>query len=201
VRLVDEQGKSIAASRFLPMAARHGLMPELDRAVLTMALGQLSEGRQESGFVAVNLSAQSIADADFMNWFAEQLRLLKGRTTSLAVELPKFGVIHNARSAMQLRDLVRKHGGKFGIDNFTLDPDALTLLRQTAPDYLKLTGSLIAEMPIETTQFQLLQSFANLAHALDVTLIAVQVERIEQLAAMAAAGVDAAQGSYFSSPK
>ena len=200
VRLVDEQGKSIAASRFVPMATRHGLMPELDRAVLTMALSQLSEGMQECRFMAVNLSAQSIADASFMNWFAEQLPLLKGKVASLAVELPKFGVMHDQRSAMQLRDLVRKHGGKFGIDNFTLDPDALSLLRQTAPDYLKLTGSLITEMPMEKTQFQLLQSFANLAHALDITLIAVQVERIEQLTAMAAAGVDAAQGSYFSLP-
>jgi diguanylate cyclase (GGDEF)-like protein len=201
VRLVDEQGKSIAASRFVPMATRHHLMPELDRAVLTMALAQLSEGRQDSRFVAVNLSAQSIADADFMKWFAEQLSLLRGKAASLAVELPKFGVISNLGAAMQLRDLVRKHGGKFGIDNFSLDPDALTLLRQIAPDYLKLTGSLIAQIPIEETQLRLLQSFASLAHALDVTLIAVQVERDVQAAAVAVAGVDAAQGAYFALPK
>jgi EAL domain-containing protein (putative c-di-GMP-specific phosphodiesterase class I) len=166
-----------------------------------MALAQLSEGRQDSRFVAVNLSAQSIADADFMKWFAEQLSLLRGKAASLAVELPKFGVISNLGAAMQLRDLVRKHGGKFGIDNFSLDPDALTLLRQIAPDYLKLTGSLIAQIPIEETQLRLLQSFASLAHALDVTLIAVQVERDVQAAAVAVAGVDAAQGAYFALPK
>ena len=200
VRLVDEQGKSIAASRFVPMATRHRLMPELDRAVLTMALSQLSEDRRESHFVAVNLSAQSIVDADFMKWFAEQLTLLRGKAASLAVELPKVGVMSNLGAAVQLRDLVRKHGGKFGIDNFSLDPDALTLLRQIAPDYLKLTGSLIAEIPIEKTQLQLLQSFATLAHALDVTLIAVQLERVEQATAVAAAGVDAAQGAYFGVP-
>lgn len=201
-RLVDAQGQIIPASIFMPMAVRYGLMPEVDRAMVTLALTQLTEDMHKPGVAAINLSPQSIAGADFMKWFAGQLSLLKKSVAAkLAVEVPKFGVAGNMDAAMRLRDLVRKHGGKFGIDNFSLDPEALRLLREIPPDYVKLTGSLIAELATLGTANELLESFVKLAHSLDVIVIAQQVEHIEQVTALAAADVDAGQGFYFGAPK
>jgi EAL domain-containing protein (putative c-di-GMP-specific phosphodiesterase class I) len=100
-----------------------------------------------------------------------------------------------------VRDLVRSHGGKFGIDHFGLDPKALNLLRELLPDYVKLTGSLMEEIEAVESASEMLQSFVKLAHSLDVLVIAQQVERVEQLAVLARAEVDAGQGYYFGAPQ
>jgi EAL domain-containing protein (putative c-di-GMP-specific phosphodiesterase class I) len=81
-----------------------------------------------------------------------------------------------------------------------LDPQALKLLRDVVPDYVKLVGSLMAELDSVEAVTQMLQSFVTLAHSLDVIVIAQQVERAEQLKVLNAAKVDAGQGYYFGPP-
>jgi diguanylate cyclase (GGDEF)-like protein len=199
-RLVDAQGKLINAFGFIPMASRHRLMVDVDRAIVLLALDYLRLNRQELRILTINLSPQSIADADFMKWFAGQLTQLKDLAAKLAFEVTKYSVTSNMNAAMQLRDLVHRHGGQFGIDNFSLDPQALLLLREIPPDYVKLTGSLIAQLPMAEAVTTLLQSFVKLAHTLDVMVIAQQVESAEQINVLAATNVDAAQGYYFGAP-
>jgi EAL domain-containing protein (putative c-di-GMP-specific phosphodiesterase class I) len=89
----------------------------------------------------------------------------------------------------------------FGIDHFGLDPQAVQMLRDVVPDYVKLSGALSQELIAQTGNNELLVSFVTLAHSLDVTVIAQQVETPEQAAALAAAGVDGGQGYYFGAPR
>lgn len=200
-RLIDAQGEGIAAKSFIPMATRHRLMTGVDRAVVTMMLSDFPQDTEASFLVAVNLSPQSIVDTEFMRWLDTQLGHLKDSAAKLAFELPKFGVANNPAAAIHLRTVVRQHGGKFGIDNFSLDAEAMKLVRDIAPDYVKLTGSLIAELPTQADAQEMLKSFVTLAHSLDVTVIAERVEHLEQITALAAADVDAAQGYYFNLPE
>jgi EAL domain-containing protein (putative c-di-GMP-specific phosphodiesterase class I)/GGDEF domain-containing protein len=199
-RLVDSEGKMIPAANFIPMATRHRLMADVDRAAVALVLARLPQQADESCLVAINLSPQSIADQEFLSWFADQLSNLRGRAAMLAVEVPKFGVTNSLSTALQLRALVRKHGGKFGIDNFSLDADAMKLVRDIAPDYVKLTGSLIAELSKQEFVNELLKSFVALAHSLDIVVIAERVEHVSQVTPLAEIGVDAAQGYYFGAP-
>jgi diguanylate cyclase (GGDEF)-like protein len=199
-RLVDTQGELVPAANFMPMAARHRLMPEVDRAMVTLAFEYLKEGAADQGLIAVNLSPQSMADADFMDWFAAKLSALEHGASRLAIEVSEFGALRNLNATVKVRDLVRSRQGKFGIDHFGLDPQALKLLRDVVPDYVKLVGSLMAELDSVEAVTQMLQSFVTLAHSLDVIVIAQQVERAEQLKVLNAAKVDAGQGYYFGPP-
>jgi diguanylate cyclase (GGDEF)-like protein len=200
-RLVDAQGALVPASNFMPMASRHRLMPEIDRAMVTLALDYLKGNQQTQEVVAINLSPQSMVDGDFMDWFVGRLNALEEGGRRLAIEVSEFGALRNVAATMRVRDLVRSHGGKFGIDHFGLDPKALNLLRELLPDYVKLTGSLMEEIEAVESASEMLQSFVKLAHSLDVLVIAQQVERAEQLAVLARAEVDAGQGYYFGAPQ
>ena len=200
-RLVDGQGDLVPAANFMPMAARHRLMPEVDRAMVTLALDYLKQGTQDLVLVAINLSPQSMASTEFMDWFAGRLVELHGNASRLAIEVSEFGVLRNMQAARQVRDLVRRHGGKFGIDHFGLDPKALSLLRELPPDYVKLTGALMIEIAAVESVSEMLRSFVKLAHSLDVMVIAQQVESSEQVAVLLAAQVDAGQGYFFGAPQ
>ena len=200
-RLVDTHAALVPAADFIPMAARHRLMPEVDRAIVTLALAYIKQSPHEQQTVALNLSPQSLSDADFMDWFAGQLAALKKGAKRLAIEVSEFGVVRNRPAALQVRDLVRQHGGEFGIDHFGLDPQAVMLLREMLPDYVKLNGSLTADIAAGKTTNAMLQSFVKLAHGLDVMVIAQHVESRDQVAVLTAAGVDAASGLFFGAPQ
>lgn len=200
-RLLDRHATLIPAADFMPMAVRHSLMPEVDRAIVTLALAEIKLSPHALHTVALNLSPQSLSDAEFMAWFASRLGDLKKAGKRLAIEVSEFGVVHNRPAAERARDLMRRHGGQFGIDHFGLVPQTVKVLREMQPDYVKLTGSLVPEIAAGTTTSGMLQSFVALAHELDVTVIAQHVQTSEQVAQLTAAGVDAASGSYFGAPQ
>lgn len=199
-RLVDAQGELVPAANFMPMASRHRLMPDVDRAMVTLAFEHL-KGRVHDGvLVAVNLSPQSMANAEFMDWFALELSALGHEAASLAIEVSEFGALRNQAATVRVRDLLRSKHGKFGIDHFGLDPQALKLLRDIVPDYVKLVGSLMVEIGAVESVSDMLHSFVTLAHSLDVTVIAQQVEHADQLEVLTNAKVDAGQGYFFGPP-
>lgn len=199
-RLIDTQGQLVPASEFLPMAARHRLMPDIDRALVSLALAHLERKDDKNENMAINLSPQSIADQEFVAWLVEKLSALKAVGRRLSIELSEFGVLRNTEAAERVREITRRHGVKFGIDHFGLDPQALKLMRQLTPDYVKLTGRLISDMTLEDKAGEMLLVIVKLAHSLDVTVIAQNVETEAQITALVAAKVDGGQGYYFGKP-
>lgn len=200
-RLVDHEGDLVPASHFMPMAARHRLMPDVDRAMVTMALDYLRNSADLGEVVAVNVSPQSVGDSEFMDWLVLNLNQLGPQCRRLAIEISEFGVLRNVGAALRLRNQIRTHGGKFGIDHFGVNPRAIELLRELLPDYVKLTGALMQEIEAVEAVSDMLQSFVKLAHSLDVMVIAQQVERAEQVAVLTTAQVDAGQGYFFGAPQ
>jgi EAL domain-containing protein (putative c-di-GMP-specific phosphodiesterase class I) len=197
-RLIDEKANLVPASNFLPMAARHRLMSDVDRALVTLGLDYLR--RKTSEHVAINLSFQGMADGAFMEWLGRVLGELKGDATRLSIELSEFACLRNVEAAQRAMSLVRKHGGRFGIDNFGLDPQAVKLLRQMPPDYVKLAGGLIAEVAGDEHTRNIVLSITQLARSLDVKVSAQNVENEAQVAALLAAGVEGGQGYLFGAP-
>jgi len=67
VRMLDDNGEIIPPGAFLPAAERYGLMPQLDRYVVTNAIDWLAtqaEGSTEFPILAINISGHSVCDPD-----------------------------------------------------------------------------------------------------------------------------------------
>ena len=136
-----------------------------------------------------------------MAWLAATLESQPKAASKFSFEVSEFAALRNEAALLKIRDLARRFGGTFGIDHFGLDPQAVQLLRAIAPDYVKLSGILASELIAQPNGNELLSSFVKLAHSLDVLVIAQQVESTDQVAELAAAGVDGAQGYYFGAPQ
>lgn len=200
-RLVDANGELVPASNFMPMAARHRLMPDVDKAMFSLAMEHLSHSTEENTLLAINISPQSMSEPEFVEWLASSLHSAGPAVKRLAIEVSEFGVIRNTKGAVYLRDLVRRHGGKFGMDHFGLDPQALQVLREIVPDYVKLSGALMDDIERTEAVSFMLESFVSLAHSLDILVVAQQVERETQVVALQTARVDAGQGYLFGAPQ
>ncbi|NWG88037.1 MAG: EAL domain-containing protein [Hydrogenophilaceae bacterium] len=200
-RLVDAQDNLIPAAHFLPMAQRHNFMVQIDRALITLTLSRLADGQNGIRQVAVNVSAQGIGDDAFLDWLEARLRQLGPQAARIAFELTEFACTRDKEATRRFMSLVHEYGAQFGIDQFGLDPQSPNVLRQFPPNYLKLDGGLVRELPHNEDSRLVLKSILHLARSLGALVIAQHVEDEALVATLRENQVDAAQGYHFGKPE
>ena len=200
-RLVDANGELISASTFMPMAARHRLMPDIDRAMVTLALTHLKASGNGPDKLAINLSPHSLGDPAFFGWLEPRIEsLTPAAAARVSLEVSQFGALRHPAGLNAIRQLCRQRHVAFGIDHFDLAPQAVKMLRTTVPDYVKLSGALSHDLLASDDSRELLAAFVKLAHSLDVKVIAQKIEDQAQVVALLGVGVDGGQGFHFGAP-
>src|SRR5450830_1066074 len=225
-RLIDTQGNFVPAGKFLPMALRHQLMEDIDKAIITLifdlldseanrfkeapidvslqsmeSLEVLTSRVSHYKDVAVNISVQSIESSAFREWLSERLRSSKDVALRLSVELSEFGCVKDIELTRKFVNLLRSFGVRFGIDHFGLDPHALEFLRQVPPDYIKLDGGLVQGMAANSSGHEHVRAIIKLAQSLEIAVIAQNVESEEMQAMLLLDSVEYGQGYFLGTPQ
>lgn len=175
----------------MPMAATLNLTAPIDLSVVKLAIEHLG---QQVGDVAVNLSAQTIADFAFRNHL---VRLLQGHPElchRLLFEVPEYGVFQQFHA---FRDLVRSLkalGCRVGIEYFGQRFAESKQLADLGLDYIKVHPSYIHGIDKHAGNQEFLTGLCRMAHALGITVIALGVENKEDLPLLAQLGFDGATG-------
>ncbi len=175
-RILDEGSDPVPAAQFLPMAVRHGLMPRLDCRLLEMLIARLDAGANLAPTIAVNISAQTVADSTARRRLSE---LLWGRgdiAQRLVFEMPEFGVIQSPVLSRDFAAEIRRLGAQFAIDNFSLHRDSLRQLHTLLPDYIKLAQAYTNELEANQDSRFIVSSLMRIAQPLEIKIIAQAVE-------------------------
>ena len=187
----NASGPLLSAGDFMPMAATLNLTAPIDLSVVKLAIEHLG---QQVGDVAVNLSAQTIADFAFRNHL---VRLLQGHPElchRLLFEVPEYGVFQQFHA---FRDLVRSLkalGCRVGIEYFGQRFAESKQLADLGLDYIKVHPSYIHGIDKHAGNQEFLTGLCRMAHALGITVIALGVENKENLPLLAQLGFDGATG-------
>jgi diguanylate cyclase (GGDEF)-like protein len=190
-RLRDENGELLPAATFLPMAARHGLVPVVDRRMLEAVLGYLD--REPRAAVAVNIAA-STADPAFIAWLSERLRAHPDAARLLCFELSESGVMRDPESALAFGRSVRSVGARFAIDGFGVHRESLQLLKRLLPNYVKLSAAHTQSLSTDASSRFFVEAVARMARTLDIPVIAQAVESAELLPLLGELGIAGYQG-------
>ncbi len=192
-RLIDEDGQSVAATDFFPMAVRHGMAPKLDKLILDRVLDHLARTAQ-SGEIAVNISAISVADADFLAWLKTRLLAAPAVARRLVFELSESGSARDRDSVVAFAAMLRHAGARFALDHFGLHRESLQLMRALLPAYVKLSKAhTVALRDDEASRFYV-ASLVRLGAPLEIRVIAQGVENEDVLPILASLGVAGFQG-------
>ena len=200
VRLLDEHSGLVPAASFVPMATRHKLMPEVDRAVVLLAVARLRNRAAPATAMAINVSLQSVRQRSFVDWLRGVLREQGQQAQLLSFELTCFGCSQDIEAARAFASMVREQGARFGIDRLGLDALSTRVLRQVPPDYVKLDSALIHEVDGEPVSGDWVNAIAALARSMDVQIVAQGIE--SEMDAQRLVGIyDAGQGYFFGKPE
>ena len=175
-------------------------MALLTRVVLEATVAQLAAWRQ-SGLmlpVAVNLSASDLLDEQLPSRIVALLGEHDVPAGCLELEITEHLLMTDpARVRAVLEDLCRA-GLRIAIDDYGTGYSSLAYLRDLPVDELKIDRSFVARIATDERSAAIVSSTIDLAHALDLKVVAEGVELEETLHALDALECDFAQGYHFS---
>ncbi len=190
---------------FVSVAEQTGLIAELTRWGLNVALRHVSDGWSGEGDgggpgVAVNVAVDALQQAGFVDQVLDQLRFWKVPSEKLTIEITESGLMQNQeRCERQLRAL-REAGVGVAIDDFGTGYSSMAYLHRLPANELKIDRSLVGDMRNDVRARKLVASIIDVAHGLGMLAVAEGVEDGETLALLRAMECDHAQGYYIGAP-
>jgi Amt family ammonium transporter len=202
--MLDDDGNIIRPGTFIGTAERYNLMPSIDRWVVHNALSLLSERvqrNQQLGIFAINLSAQSLDDENFLKFVIDMLDSTKVPAGSVCFEITESTAISNLMSATRFMSILRGMGCRFALDDFGKGFSSYTYLKNLQVDYLKIDGSFVRDLANDPVDYAMVDSINQIGHIMGVQTVAEFVESEETLEKLISLGVDHVQGYQIGKPR
>jgi EAL domain-containing protein (putative c-di-GMP-specific phosphodiesterase class I) len=192
----------LAPGAFIDVAEQVGLMAELGRRVLDLAMAQcrawLDEGLRQQ--VAVNVSPSQFADPQFVQGVLDTLAVWRVEAELLSIEITEsMAMTEFATTAQRLTEL-RQAGVRVAIDDFGIGFSNLSQLAQLPMDELKIDRSLISQIGRCNKTEAIIRAIVGMTAALGYRTIAEGIETPEQLDFVRSLGCDSVQGFLLSRP-
>jgi diguanylate cyclase (GGDEF)-like protein len=201
VRIPDSDGELISAGVFLPVAESVGLSVEIDKAVVTKLINTLLDNSAITANFAVNLSLQSLLSEHFVDWLEQTLSRYDYIARRFILEFPEYGAVANQSALKALIERLGRYGVKFSLDHFGRSFSSLAYLRSLKVDYLKVDGSYLRSLDENKDHQFFIQALADIAHGMDIQIIAESVESEEVWNILHSLNIDGAQGYHIGRPE
>jgi diguanylate cyclase (GGDEF)-like protein/PAS domain S-box-containing protein len=199
LRMRGEDGALVPPGAFLPTAERFGLMPRIDRWVLSQAIRLAAELPSAARF-AVNLSARSLDDRSLARFIAEELDHRGVPADRLVLEVTETAAMANMEDARRLVTDLRELGCGLALDDFGTGFASFHYLKQMPFRSVKIAGEFVRELDRSPENRLLIEAMVRVAHGMGLETVAEEVETEEALVAITELGVDLAQGYHLGRP-
>jgi len=201
VRLLDEHNEIVPPMAFIPAAERYNLMPAIDRFVIRTAFAALAARRgPRHGMYAINLSGASIGDEDFPDFVRGEFDRHRIPHASICFEITETTAVTSLSRAAEFMGALRASGCRFALDDFGVGVSSFTYLKHLPVDFLKIDGSFVKGMLQDPVDAAMVEAIHRIGRVMGKQTIAESVETTAIRDALAAVGVDYAQGYGIAMP-
>ena len=203
VRMTDDFGNEVLPAEFMRAAERHKLMRLVDRWVVQTtftAVGRGAIALTDRHSIALNISAQTLGDPQFLEFVVECLDRTGALPAQICFELSESAVIANLEHARRFVGVLHGMGCQFAIDDFGSGVASFSNLRNLPFDYLKIDGSLTQNLARDSVNQAMVTAMIKLARSLKFRVIAEQVEELSAADVVRRIGVDFLQGYAIGRP-
>ncbi|MFI6070504.1 putative bifunctional diguanylate cyclase/phosphodiesterase [Actinoplanes sp. NPDC051343] len=189
--------------QFIPVAEQNGLIRPLTDVVLRLALAQQRTWREGGRRipVAVNVGADCLLDPVFTDRLRELMAGYGTWPEDLTVEITEGAVIADPVLAAAVLTEIRALGVRVSIDDFGTGYSSMSYLQEMPLDELKIDRRFTSRIDSTAGGRAIVAAIADLAHALDLEVVAEGVEDESVLTALGEIGCESAQGYYMCRPQ
>ncbi|WP_349344101.1 EAL domain-containing protein [Marinobacter sp. MMG032] len=192
----------VPPDRFVPVAEKTGLMPELGDWVLVSAVRQARRW-MEAGTplrVSVNISATQMQTGAFPARIQQILRRNKVPAAMIELEVTESMLIDNVEQNRAILEEIRQSGVKLALDDFGTGYSNLAYLQHFVFDTLKIDRLFTKSLSGNDSRDVLVRAIIATGRELVSDIIAEGVETEEQNQVLQKLGCSKMQGYLFGRP-
>lgn len=191
----------IPPNRFIPVAERSGLIHDVGAWVLRRACRDAAAWRAQglgALGVAVNVSPLQFRRDDIEREVERALAAADLPHAALELELTESLLVADARNLADTLQRLSTSGVQIAIDDFGTGYSNLGYLRKYAVHRLKVDQSFVRRMCSNAHDEGLVRAIIEMAHCLELEVVAEGVEDAATLARLQGFGCEVAQGYHWS---
>lgn len=192
----------IHPDEIIPLAEQTGLIRPLTYLVLQKALQDCAHWRGQ-GFelsVAINLSAQCLHDEMLADTLRQTLDRHGLPPACCILELTESAIMVDPIRARSVLVELHSIGVRISVDDFGTGYSSLAYLKQLPINEIKIDRSFVMEMMEDENDRIIVKAIVDLAHNLQLNVVAEGVNSQETLNLLAKQGCNEAQGYFIKRP-
>ncbi len=198
-RLLDNQSKELVPMvQLIPASIRLDFAQQIDKLIIQNIFVKASESEDNIG---INVSRISLFDGPFIEWFIDKLKVYRSTCHRITLEIPERALVHDIEALATLTKQLKSYGMNICIEHFGAQLAGITHIRKIMPDYLKIDGRFTRAIDSEIDNQLFVKSLINIAHGLDIKIIAEKIESKQEYKWLIDNGIDGVQGYYVAGPK
>lgn len=193
----------IPPDRFISIAEDAGLIFSIGSFVLEQACREAVRWQQtgDRGIqVAVNMSAIQFNSDRMLDEIVEILNRTGLDPTLLQIELTESVMVGSIQRSSEMMRRMQDLGLNIAIDDFGTGFSCLSYLPELPIDVVKIDRSFTNKLYSESETVKMVRSMIDLAHSMDMRVIAEGVENLSQLRIIRELGADEVQGYMLGYP-
>ncbi len=193
---------AIRADRFIPVLEADGRMTDLTLHIVRQCLADIHawNGMGKAINCSINISAALLLDRDFMAQCMQTVNDSPAPNSQVTFEITETASLDNLDEAAIITRQIRDAGVRISIDDYGTGQSSLSYLRNFSAHEIKIDQSFIKSMLTNELDLVMVGSTVNLAHDMDLKVVAEGVEDGATLALLSDFGCDVAQGWHIGRP-
>lgn len=205
LRWHNERLGDVAPAEFIAVAEETRLIIDIGKWIVEQCCQQLALWQKEYGLpeefhISINLSMRQLNDPELAVFMSDCIKQYGINPRNIDIELTETMLMSNPDIVVPLLRLFSEMGMSISVDDFGTGYSSLSYLKVLPLDFLKIDKSFILDVFEQKNSEIITQTIINLAHSLQLRVIAEGVETEQHYQFLREQGCDFAQGYHISRP-
>lgn len=193
----------VSPEDFIPLAEENGMIVPIGEWIIDQACCQMACWR-DFGFddltVAVNVSSRQFIGGSIVSVVERALHRHQLEGRFLKLEITEGLLLNNTWQTQNILQKFKGRGVVLSLDDFGTGYSSLSYLHRYPFDILKIDRSFVSDLDKDTSRPELLMAIINMAHGLNLEVVAEGVETELQANFLRSLSCDYLQGYLYSKP-
>ncbi|WP_375749211.1 EAL domain-containing protein [Vibrio sp. HN007] len=203
VRWIDDELGFVPPDKFIPIAEKSGLMPQLGFLIVENALrdtAQIRKKHKKDFTLSLNISVMQLLQSNFGSFILHQLKRFEVPAESIILEITESVFIEDLQQIRTTCVTLIEHGIRFSLDDFGTGYSSLSLISNLPLSELKIDKSFVDGIETNQQSRLMVSNILDIANNHNMAVVAEGVETESQKQILSQSGCGHFQGYFFSKP-